>query len=78
MTPPRRTHHVTHELNLTGMTIGIGEPDPATGHRVATVALYDGDKPLHVAVERKVSSRLASSAAIGDKWTVALRREITL
>ena len=74
----RRPNPITHEVTLTGLTVAIDDPDPATGHRVATVELYDGDKPLGVQVQRKVSSRIAGRSKIGDRWTVALRREVTL
>lgn len=64
------------ELALTGVTVEITEPREETRCRHAIVALYDGDRPLGVSVERPIPNFVASRSKVGDRWAVSLHREV--
>lgn len=67
-----------HEVPITGVTVAIDEPRP-DGTCDATIQLYDGGKPITGAtITRAISGALAARSQPGDRWTVALQREVTL
>mgnify|MGYP007071618103 CR=1 FL=1 len=69
---------VTFELSLTGVTVEVTDRRETSQLRHAVIALYDHGKPLGVHVERPLPDPVAERAQPGDRWTVALQREVAL
>lgn len=56
------------EVTMTGVTVAISDPAAnPDGRRRATIQLY---RPLAPAV--------ASRARVGDRWTIAVQREVAI